>query len=225
MKILVVEDDVKIASFLKKGLEEEYFSITLCDNGEEALYLCEMGTYDVIILDIMIKGALQGDQVCQKLREKKLTTPIIMLSAKSTISDKVSLLNVGADDYLTKPFSFEELLARIHVQLRKHTAKESLLSIADLVLNPLSKKVTRAGEEIVLTAKEYILLEYLMRHKGAIIEERVLEEHLFSNDHSINSNIITVYMYRLRSKVDKNFECKLIKTHRNLGYSIHENTL
>lgn len=220
MKILVVEDDAKIASFLKKGLEEEYFSITLCDNGEDALYLAEMGMYDVIILDIMIKGTLQGDGLCQKLREKKLTTPIIMLSAKSTISDKVSLLNVGADDYLTKPFSFEELLARIHVQLRKHTAKESLLSLGDLVLDPLTKKVTRADQTIVLTAKEYILLEYLMRHKGAIIEERILEEQLFSNDHTVNSNIINVYMYRLRTKVDKQFEVKRIKTHRNLGYSI-----
>ena len=225
MKILVVEDDAKIASFLKKGLEEEYFSITLCDNGDDAIYLAEMGTFDVIILDIMIKGSLQGDQVCQKLREKKITTPIIMLSAKSTISDKVSLLNVGADDYLTKPFSFEELLARIHVQLRKHNAKEPLLVVGDLELNPLSKNVVRSGEPIVLTAKEYALLEYLMRHKGAIIEERILEEQLFNNEHTVNSNIINVYMYRLRSKVDKNFECKLIKTHRNLGYSIHENTL
>lgn len=220
MKILVVEDDPKIASFLKKGLEEEYFSVTLCDNGEEALYVSEVGVFDVIILDIMIKGSIQGDQLCQKLREKKLSTPIIMLSAKSTISDKVSLLNVGADDYLTKPFSFEELLARIHVQLRKSNAKESCLIVGDLELNPLSKKVTRAGASIVLTAKEYILLEYLMRHKGAIVQERILEEHLFSDDHTINSNIINVYMYRLRSKVDKNFERKLIKTHRNLGYSI-----
>lgn len=224
MKILVVEDDAKIASFLKKGLEEEYFCVDQCDNGEDAIYLAQMGAYDVIILDIMLRGA-QGDQVCQKLREQKLATPIIMLSAKSTISDKVSLLNVGADDYLTKPFSFEELLARIHVQLRKHNAKESVLKVADLELNLLSKTVTRAQEHIVLTAKEYALLEYLMRHKGSIIEERVLEEQLFSSDQSINSNIINVYMYRLRTKIDKNFELKLIKTHRNLGYSIHENAL
>ena len=224
MKVLIVEDDVKISAFLKKGLEEEYFCVDLCDNGEDAIYLAGLGSYDVIILDIMIKG-LQGDQVCQKIREQKITIPIIMLSAKSMISDKVSLLNLGADDYLTKPFSFDELLARIHVQLRKHDHKEPLLRVSDLELNPLTKTVTRAHESITLTAKEYVLLEYLMRHKNAIVEERVLEEQLFSMDQSIQSNILNVYMYRLRTKIDKNFEIKLIKTHRNQGYSISDTTL
>lgn len=219
MKVLIVEDDVKIAAFLKKGLEEEYFCVDVCDNGEDAIYLAGIGAYDVIILDIMIRG-LQGDQVCQKIREQKIIIPIIMLSAKSMISDKVSLLNLGADDYLTKPFSFDELLARIHVQLRKYDHKEPLLRVGDLELNPLSKTVTRAQESITLTSKEYVLLEYLMRHKNAIVEERVLEEQLFSMDQSIQSNILNVYMYRLRTKIDKNFEQKLIKTHRNQGYSI-----
>lgn len=224
MKILVVEDDEGIASFLKQGLEEELFSVELCDNGEDALYLAQMNPYDMIILDLMIKG-MQGDVVCQKIREQKLHTPIIVLSAKSTISDKVGLLHLGADDYLTKPFSFEELLARIHVQLRKQNDKEPLLKVADLELNPLTKSVTRSGEVISLTAKEYMLLEYLMRHKGAIIEEKMLEEQLFSSEQSINSNMVSVYMYRLRSKIDKNFELKLIKTHRNLGYTLNENAL
>lgn len=224
MKVLIVEDDVKISAFLKKGLEEEYFCVDLCDNGEDAIYLAGLGSYDVIILDIMIKG-LQGDQVCQKIREQKITIPIIMLSAKSTISDKVSLLNLGADDYLTKPFSFDELLARIHVQLRKHDHKELLLRVGDLELNPLTKTVTRSGESITLTAKEYVLLEYLMRHKNAIVEERVLEEQLFSMEQSLQSNILNVYMYRLRTKIDKNFELKLIKTHRNQGYSLSDTTL
>lgn len=224
MKVLIVEDDAKISAFLKKGLEEEYFCVDLCDNGEDAIYLAGVGSYDVIILDIMIKG-LQGDQVCQKIREQKITIPIIMLSAKSTISDKVSLLNSGADDYLTKPFSFDELLARIHVQLRKHDHKELLLRVGDLELNPLTKTVTRSDESITLTAKEYVLLEYLMRHKNAIVEERVLEEQLFSMEQSIQSNILNVYMYRLRAKIDKNFELKLIKTHRNQGYSIGDAVL
>lgn len=224
MKVLIVEDDTKIAAFLKKGLEEEYFCVDVCDNGEDAIYLSGMNVYDVIILDIMIKG-LQGDQVCQKLREQKIAIPIIMLSAKSTISDKVSLLNLGADDYLTKPFSFDELLARIHVQLRKHDHKELLLSVGDLLLNPLTKTVTRGGEAITLTAKEYVLLEYLMRHKNAIIEERLLEEQIFSMEQSIQSNILNVYMYRLRTKIDKNFELKLIKTYRNQGYTISDATL
>lgn len=224
MKVLIVEDDTKIAAFLKKGLEEEYFCVDLCDNGEDAIYLAGLNAYDVIILDIMIKG-LQGDQVCQKLREQKNTMPIIMLSAKSTISDKVSLLNLGADDYLTKPFSFDELLARIHVQLRKHDHKEPLLNVGDLILNPLTKAVTRGDEPIALTAKEYVLLEYLMRHKNAIIEEHVLEEQIFSMEQSIQSNILNVYMYRLRTKIDKNFEFKLIKTYRNQGYTISDATL
>jgi DNA-binding response OmpR family regulator len=224
MKVLIVEDDSKIAAFLKKGLEEEYFCVDLCDNGEDAIYLAGLNAYDVIILDIMIKG-LQGDQVCQKLREQKNTIPIIMLSAKSTISDKVSLLNLGADDYLTKPFSFDELLARIHVQLRKHDHKEPLLNVGDLILNPLTKAVTRGDEPIALTAKEYVLLEYLMRHKNAIIEEHVLEEQIFSMEQSIQSNILNVYMYRLRTKIDKNFEFKLIKTYRNQGYTISDATL
>ncbi len=224
MKILIVEDDIKIVSFLQKGLKEECFCVDICDNGEDAIYLAELNTYDIILLDIMLRGT-HGDYVCQKLREKKLRTPIIMLSAKSTISDKVSLLNFGADDYLTKPFSFEELLARIHVQLRKSNAKEFSLKVADLELIPLTKTVIRAGKTIVLTAKEYVLLEYLMRHKEAIIEERILEEQFFSHDQNINSNIINVYMYRLRNKIDKNFELKLIKTYRNLGYSINANAL
>ncbi|WP_041959053.1 response regulator transcription factor [Sulfurospirillum arsenophilum] len=224
MKVLIVEDDVKISAFLKKGLEEEYFCVDLCDNGEDAIYLAGLGSYDVIILDIMIRG-LQGDQVCQKIREQKITIPIIMLSAKSTISDKVSLLNLGADDYLTKPFSFDELLARIHVQLRKHDHKEPLLRVGDLELNPLTKTVTRSHESITLTAKEYVLLEYLMRHKNAIVEDRVLEEQLFSMEQSLQSNILNVYMYRLRTKIDKNFELKLIKTHRNQGYSLSDTTL
>lgn len=202
-------------------MEEEYFCVDVCDNGEDAIYLATTNLYDVIILDIMLKG-IQGDEVCQKLRTHKIATPMIMLSAKSTISDKVTLLNTGADDYLTKPFSFEELLARIHVQLRKNDHKEPVLKAADLELNPLTKTVTRGGEVIVLTAKEYVLLEYLMRHKNAIIEEKTLEEQLFNTDQNINSNIINVYMYRLRAKIDKNNETKLIVTHRNLGYSLHD---
>ena len=222
MKLLLVEDDPKIAMLLKKGLEEEYFCIDHSDNGEDALYLATTNQYDVIILDIMIKG-LQGDDVCQQLRTQKITTPIIMLSAKSNISDKVTLLNSGADDYLTKPFSFDELLARIFVQMRKKNPHSLTLNAGDLELDPLSKSVKRTGEVISLTAKEYMLLEYLLRHKGAIVEEKTLEDQIFNSEQpSPNSNIVNVYMYRLRTKIDKNYEHKLISTHRNLGYSIHD---
>ncbi|MDY0265196.1 MAG: response regulator transcription factor, partial [Sulfurospirillum cavolei] len=173
------------------------------------------------VLDIMLKG-LGGDSVCQTLRAQKNAVPIIMLSAKSTINDKVTLLNSGADDYLTKPFSFEELLARIYAQLRKHEHKDLSLRAGDLELNPLNKTVERAGVSILLTAKEFAILEYLLRRKGTIVEEKTLQEHLFNNDQTVNSNIVSVYMYRLRTKIDKPFDEKLITTYRNLGYSIHD---
>jgi DNA-binding response OmpR family regulator len=163
-----------------------------------------------------------GYEVCKQLRAKKVLTPIIILSAKSAIEDKVEFLNIGADDYLTKPFSFDELLARIRVQLRKKEQKDNILRIADLELNATTKSVTREAQKISLTAKEYSILEYMMRHSGIILDEATLLENTLSVDASTNSNVINVYMYRLRSKIDKNYETKLIKTHRNLGFEISE---
>jgi len=221
VKILVVEDDPKIASFLKKGLEEEFFCVDCIDNGEEALYLAQVCVYDAIVLDIMLHG-MDGDEVCKRIRHSKITTPIIMLSAKSAIEDKVTLLNSGADDYLTKPFSFEELLARIRVQLRKKEQADSILRIADLELNITTKRVKRGDNAITLTSKEYALLEYLMRHHDALVEENTLLETLFSFEKTVNSNILNVYMYRLRSKIDKQYERKLIKTYRNQGFMLSE---
>lgn len=223
MKILLVEDDKKIVSFLKKGLEEEYFSVDVTDNGEEAIYLATLHNYDVIILDIMIYGA-DGYEVCKKIREEKIITPILMLSAKSAIEDKVAFLNLGADDYLTKPFSFEELLARIRVQLRKNEQKDNILQVADLTLNVTTKIVTRDGIKINLTAKEYAILEYLLRHKNSIIEEQTLQESILGFDEMTNSNTLNVFIYRLRTKIDKNYELKLIKTYRNQGFKISDET-
>lgn len=223
MKILLIEDDLKITAFLKKGLEEEYFCVDSTTHGDEGLYLAQINHYDVIILDIMIHGC-DGYEVCQSLRAQKNTTPIIMLSAKSAIDDKVTFLNLGADDYLTKPFSFEELLARIRVQLRKKEQKDNTLQIADLVLNATTKKVTRGDKIIALTAKEYAILEYLMRNKNAIIDEQTLMESTLEFDSSTSSNVLNVFIYRLRTKIDKNFEPKLIKTYRNLGYKISDET-
>ncbi len=222
MKILIVEDDSKIASFLKKGLEEEYFSIDLSSNGDEAIYLASVNNYNVIILDIMIDGS-DGYQVCQKLRQKKITTPIIILSAKSAIEDKVDFLNLGADDYLTKPFSFDELLARIKVQLRKNDQKNNILQVADLTVNLDTKAIHRGDLKIKLTGKEYAILEYLMRNKGAIIEEQTLLDSTIGIDDNIaNSNILNVYIYRLRTKIDKSFDLKLIKTFRGQGFMIND---
>lgn len=221
MKILIVEDDKKIASFLKKGLEEEYFSIDITQNGDEALYLAEVSSYDIIILDIMIHGS-DGYEVCKKIRDAKVTTPIIMLSAKNTIFDKVTFLNLGADDYITKPFDFDELLARIKVQLRKKEQSDNILKIADLELNTTTKTLLRAAQEIELTAKEYAILEYLLRNKDRIVSEDMLLESISNFDNATQSNIINVYIYKLRKKIDKNHTLKLIKTYKNQGYKISE---
>lgn len=221
MKILIVEDDTKIASFLNKGLLEENFCVDITPSGEEAIYLATTNQYDVIILDIMLAD-LDGYTVCKRVRIAKVLTPIIMLSAKSGIDDKVEFLNLGADDYLTKPFSFDELLARIRVQLRKTTQKDDLISIADLQLNTLTKILTRAGNKINLTSKEYLILEYLLRHQNAIVDEKTLLENTLDVDTHLQSNVINVYIYRLRNKIDKGYEKKLIHTYRGLGFMIGE---
>ncbi len=221
MKILVVEDDPKIASFLKKGLEEESFCVDVCNSGEDALYLVGVNRYDIIILDIMLHG-MNGDEACRRIRHEKITTPILMLTAKNAIDDKVTLLNAGADDYLTKPFSFEELLARIRVQLRKKEQVDNILYCADLAINLNTKEVSRGGVSIPLTSKEYAILEYLARNQGILVDESRLLETIFSFEKTINSNILNVYMYRLRSKIDKPFALKLIKTHRNQGFILSD---
>lgn len=221
MKILVVEDDPKIASFLKKGLEEESFCVDVCNSGEEALYLVGVNRYDIIILDIMLHG-MNGDEACRRIRHEKITTPILMLTAKNAIDDKVTLLNAGANDYLTKPFSFEELLARIRVQLRKKEQVDNILYCADLAINLNTKEVNRGGISIPLTSKEYALLEYLARNQGILVDESRLLETIFSFEKTINSNILNVYMYRLRSKIDKPYALKLIKTHRNQGFILSD---
>ncbi len=223
MKILIVEDDPKIASFLKKGLMEEYFIVDITENGDEAIYLATLHQYDLIILDLMIFGS-DGYEVCRELRREKIQTPIIVLSAKSTIDDKVSLLNLGADDYLTKPFSFDELLARIRVHLRKKEQKDNILRIADLELNLTTKMVKRGEDFIKLTAKEYAILEYLLRNKGCIIDEASLQNSIAGFDEITSSNTINVYIYRLRTKIDKEYEPKLIKTYRNQGFKISDET-
>lgn len=223
MKILIVEDDPKIASFLKKGLMEEYFIVDITENGDEAIYLATLHQYDLIILDLMIFGS-DGYEVCRKLRGEKIQTPIIVLSAKSAIDDKVSLLNLGADDYLTKPFSFDELLARIRVHLRKKEQKDNILTLADLQLNLTTKMVKRGENLIKLTAKEYAILEYLLRNKGCIIDEASLQNSIAGFDEMVSSNTVNVYIYRLRTKIDKEYELKLIKTYRNQGFSINDET-
>ncbi|WP_216081133.1 response regulator [Aliarcobacter butzleri] len=221
MKILIIEDDLKIINFLKKGLEEECYIVDFSTNGDEGLYLTSINTYDLILLDIMLP-IKDGIEVCKSLRSSNIQTPIIMLTAKDSIEDKIKGLDIGANDYLAKPFSFAELLARIRVQLRITTTTQTKLSIADLELDLLNKTASRANQNIVLTAKEFALLEYLIKNKNRVLSETTINEALSSFEDSNISNIVNVYIYRLRNKIDKNFENKLIKTVRGIGFKISE---
>ncbi len=221
MKILIIEDDLKIINFLKKGLEEECYIVDFSTNGDEGLYLASINTYDLILLDIMLP-IKDGIEVCKSLRSSNIQTPIIMLTAKDSIEDKIKGLDIGANDYLAKPFSFVELLARIRVQLRITTTTQTKLSIADLELDLLNKTASRANQNIVLTAKEFALLEYLIKNKNRVLSETTINEALSSFEDSNISNIVNVYIYRLRNKIDKNFENKLIKTVRGIGFKISE---
>lgn len=221
MKILIVEDDIKISSFLSKGLKEENYSVDCSYDGNEALYLIQTNSYDLILLDIMIPS-IDGVELCKRLREQGIGIPIIMLTAKSSISDKVIGLTEGANDYITKPFSFEELLARINVQLRCGKSLNNIIKVADLSLDLAKKKVIRAGVNIILTSKEYVLLEYLMLNKDKIVTEDMINNSLWDMDETTASNIVSVYMYRIRTKIDKSSELKLLHTIRGMGYKLSE---
>ena len=222
MKILIVEDDIKISAFLEKGLKEEKYTIDCCYDGEEAFYLITTNKYDLIILDLMIPY-INGINLCENLKDIGNTTPIIILSAKSSIEDKVLGLNSGANDYLAKPFSFDELLARIKVQLRNRDTLSNILQIDNLKLDCDKKLVTRGDEIINLSSKEYMLLEYLLRNKDKVVTEDMINNSLWNMDEQTASNIINVYIYRLRKKIDKNNDIKLIHTIRNMGYKISKN--
>ncbi len=223
MRILVVEDDKKVGRFLEKGLQEEQYAVDICRDGADALYFAQTNTYDVIILDIMLPGK-DGFTICREMRENSILTPVIMLTAKDTVEDKISGLSEGADDYLTKPFSFEELLARIRALLRRNQDyKTKVLKAGDLEMDPVRRLVTRAGKKIILTGKEYALLEYLLRNKGRIVTPVMILEHIWDMDYDGISNIVNVYINHLRNKIDKDSRAKLIKTIRGHGYQIDEN--
>ena len=222
MKILIIEDDIKIINFLKKGLVEECYVVDYSTNGDEGLYLANVNEYDLILLDIMLP-IKDGMEVCKALRTENNQTPIIMLTAKDSIEDKIKGLDIGANDYLAKPFSFAELLARIRVQLRTTQTTQTKISIADLELDLLNKTAIRANENIILTAKEFTLLEYLIKNKDRVLSETTISSALSSFEDSNMSNIVNVYIYRLRNKIDKNFDKKLIKTVRGIGFKISDN--
>jgi len=223
MKILVVEDEKKVASFLKKGLEQEYYSVDVTFDGKDGLKLALSNEYDVIILDIMLP-LLDGISILREIRKEKIETPILLLTAKDTIKDKVYGLDSGADDYLPKPFAFEELLARVRALLRRNEKiKTIILSADDLLLDTQTHKVTRNDKEIFLTPKEYSILEYLLRNKNKIVSRMKLTEHVYEYQFDPNTNIIDVYINKLRNKIDRGFDHQIFYTVRGIGYLIKEN--
>jgi heavy metal response regulator len=218
MRILIVEDEKKVAAFIKKGLEEETYAADVASDGEEGLHLGEQNPYDLIILDLMLPK-INGLDILSRLRAKKIETPILLLTAKDSVEDKVEGLNQGADDYLTKPFAFSELLARIRVLLRRGKAEtKTTLKIADLTLDLVSHKVNRGNEEIDLTGKEYSLLEYFMRNQEKVLTRTMIAEHVWDYNFDTFTNVIDVYVNHLRKKIDKNFPAKLLHTLRGVGY-------
>ncbi|MFQ5444936.1 MAG: heavy metal response regulator transcription factor [Nitrospinales bacterium] len=221
MRVLIIEDEKKVAGFIKKGLEEEQYAVDVAYEGEEGYYLAEQNQYDLVILDIMLPKK-DGLTVLAQLRDKKIDTPILLLTAKDSVDDKVTGLNKGADDYLTKPFAFSELLARIRVLLRRGKMDTTTLQVGDLVLDLVSHKVRRNEEEIELTGKEYSLLEYFMRNPGKVLTRTMIAEHVWDYNFDTFTNVIDVYVNHLRKKIDKNFPQKLLHTLRGVGYVLRE---
>ncbi|CCQ92121.1 Signal transduction response regulator, putative heavy metal response [Nitrospina gracilis 3/211] len=222
MRILIVEDEKKVAGFIKKGLEEETYAVDVATDGEEGQNLAEMNHYDLIILDLMLPK-IKGLDVLAHLRGKNINTPIILLTAKDSVEDKVTGLNQGADDYLTKPFAFSELLARIRSLMRRGQSEtKTLLQVGDLTLDLVSHKVKRGGEEIELTGKEYSLLEYFMRNAGKVLTRTMIAEHVWDYNFDTFTNVIDVYVNHLRKKIDKQYDHKLLHTLRGVGYVMRE---
>jgi len=218
----VVEDEKKVASFLKKGLEEEYYAVDCAYDGEEALFMVEANDYDLILLDIMLPK-LNGLEVLKGVRQRGLTIPVLMLTAKDSVEDVVKGLDAGGDDYLTKPFAFAELLARVRALLRrKERGAAGELRVADLVLDPATHIVRRGGQEIGLTAKEYALLEYLMRHANRVVTRTMISEHVWDYHFDPMTNVIDVYVNHLRRKIDLDSSRQLIHTVRGVGYVLQD---
>jgi DNA-binding response OmpR family regulator len=220
MRILVVDDDKRLNGIIKRGLLEEAYAVDVAYDGEEAVYLAWINPYDLIILDIMMPKK-DGIEVCSELRTNGMNMPILMLTAKDTVEDRVKGLDAGADDYLVKPFAFNELLARVRALLRREgVSKAPEIQIGDLVLNTLTREVRRGEKFIELTTKEYVILEYFMRHPNIVVTRTMLEEHAWDYDFDSMSNLVDVYIRRLRSKVDNGEENSLIHTVRGAGYRL-----
>ncbi|WP_027127935.1 response regulator transcription factor [Fusobacterium perfoetens] len=225
MRVLVVEDEKDLNRIIYKKLKVEGYSVDCCYNGEEALDYINSTNYDIIIMDIMMPKK-NGYEVLKNMRENKNNTPVLFLTAKDTIEDRVIGLDLGADDYLIKPFHFDELMARIRVLIRrKHGNINNELKVADLVLNVNTHIVKRGDKEIELSSKEFSILEYMMQNVGIVLSREKLEEHIWNYDYQGASNMIDVYIRYLRVKIDKDFETKLIYTVRGVGYVLKDKEL
>ncbi len=224
MRILFVEDNRRLSNSLKVSLEDDGYAVDVAYDGIEGQELAEITPYDVIILDIMLPGR-SGLEVCQELRKQRIKIPVLMLTARDAVEDRVKGLDSGADDYLVKPFAIEELRARLRALLRRDNPdKSGFLTVADLVMDPASHEVSRNGTMIDLTAKEFSLLEYLMRNPNRLITREMAENHVWSYDYDGVSNVVDVYIRRLRRKIDDGFGVKLIETVRGVGYKLRKPT-
>jgi len=218
MRILVVEDDVKTASFIRKALREEGFAVDVCHNGDDALHLSETTPYDAVVLDIMLPGR-DGLSVLRQLRERRNPVAILLLSARGEVHERVDGLNAGADDYLPKPFVLAELVARVRAMGRRgNESRAAILQVADLALDTVTREARRGGAAVELTTREYRLLEYLMRSAGRVCGRMSILEKVWDYDFDPGTNLVDVYVRRLREKIDAGFDVKLIHTVRGVGY-------
>lgn len=219
MRLLIVEDDKKLASFIVKGFEEAGFAVDHCSDGEEGLVMATGNEYDAAVIDIMLPR-LTGLELVQELRRQKNTLPVLILSAKASVDDRVRGLQTGGDDYLAKPFAFAELLARVQALIRRgsNTSEPTSLQVGDLSLDLLSRKVSRSGQRVELQAREFSLLEYLMRNAGRVVTKTMILSHVWDYSFDPQTNVVDVLVCRVRNKIDKHFEPKMIRTIRGMGY-------
>jgi two-component system, OmpR family, response regulator len=221
MRILVVEDDAKIASFVVKGFEQSGFAVDHASDGEDGLFLAQTEPYDAAIIDVMLPR-LDGLSIIAEMRKAKISTPVIILSAKHSVEDRVRGLQTGGDDYLVKPFTFSELLARVQALIRRstRTTEPARLAIGDLSIDLIKREVVRSGQKIELQPREYGLLEYLMRQTGRVVSKTMIMEHIWNYHFDPQTNVVDVLVCRLRNKIDREFHPKLIHTIRGVGYVI-----
>jgi DNA-binding response OmpR family regulator len=220
MRVLVIEDETKVGCFIQRALEEESYAVDLCEDGAKGLEMALAINYDLLVVDVMLPS-MSGLDVLKNIRRERIHTPVLILSAQSQIDQRVKGLDAGADDYLTKPFAIDELLARVRALLRRGASDSpGILQVDDLMLNPATRDVTRGGQRIDLTLKEYALLEYLMRHTGRVLTRPMISEHVWNQDFDTFTNVIDVYVNYLRNKIDRGRSKKLIHTIRGSGYML-----